>query len=277
MPRLAIPCLLLLFATGVGMAQSDAGIDLVTIGSLGNAPWPGDGTGGDLAIGRGQVDYPFRLGQDEVTTEQWTNFFNAAYDRPQADWIPFLTPPTYWGALPTTPNTPGGMLRTVPAGHDMYPVGNISWRMAAIFCNWLCHGAPSSPDRSAFLNGAYDVSTFGYVGDRFTDQLTHNPGAQYWIPTLDEWIKAAHFDPNRYGQGQPGWWVYSNRTNTPLIGGPPGTGQANFGFNDGSQFSIPLGSYPQTQSPWGLYDMAGGTSGVARRDNNGIYREHATD
>jgi len=188
----------------VAWAQVDpnSGIDFVHIGAVGNAPWTGNGTAGDQAIGRGGVNYPYNIGRFEVTTAQWVDFFNAAYDRPPSDALPNLLPPTYWGAVGTTPHTPGGQRWAVPPGHEMYPVGNISWRMAAMYCNWLCNN--KSTDRSAFLNGAYDVSTFGYSGNSITDQPTHTPGARYWIPTLDEWIKAAHYDPQplRPGSGR---------------------------------------------------------------------------
>src|SRR5690606_22099076 len=143
---------------------------------------------------------------------QWVEFYNAAFDRPRDDWIPWLVPPTQtnWGAAPTQPNTPDGLRWRVPAGNDMRAVGNISWRGAAIYCNWLHNG--QSTDRAAFLNGAYDVSTFGGGAFEFTDQATHNPGARYWIPTWDEWLKAAHYDPDRNGPDQGGWWLYSNGT-----------------------------------------------------------------
>jgi len=67
-----------------------------------------------------------------------------------------------------------------------------------------------------------------------------------------------------------GWWRYSNGTDIPLTNGPPpsfggnGTGMANAGFTlaNSAQYTIPLGSYPQTQTPWGLLDVAGvGLSG----------------
>jgi len=236
----------------------------VHIGSVGNAPWMGNGTAGDLAIGRGGVSYGYNIGRYEWTTAQEVEFFNAAFDRPASDQIPWLIPPGHWGAVPTTPHTPGGQRWTVPAGNEMLPVGNISWRMAAEYCNWLCNN--KSADRSAFLSGAYDVSTFGYSGNAFTDQPAHTPGARYWIPTLDEWIKAAHYDPNRYGPGQGGYWVYSITRDTAPVPGPPpsmgGVGEANFGFDSGpvSPFSIPLGAYGAITSPWGLFDTSGGTS-----------------
>ena len=34
-----------------------SGIDFVRVGAVGNAPWAGDGTPGDRAIGRGGVGY----------------------------------------------------------------------------------------------------------------------------------------------------------------------------------------------------------------------------
>ena len=241
----------------------NSGINFVRVGAVGNAPWMGTNPpmlpGQDMALGRGRVDYEYNIGRFEVNTQQWTAFFNAAFDRPASDRLPWLGPPSFWGATGTTPQTPGGLRWMVPAGNEMRPVGNISWRMAAMYCNWLHND--KSTDRSAFLNGAYDVSQFSGT-DFFTDQLTHNANARYWIPTWDEWIKAAHYDPNKSGPGQGGYWLYSTRSDTAPIAGPPGAGQANYGWRDGtnSQWTTLLGAYPQTQSPWGLLDTSGGTA-----------------
>jgi formylglycine-generating enzyme required for sulfatase activity len=247
----------------------NTGIDMAHIGGAGNAPWAGDGTAGDMAIGRGGVNYEYNIGKFEVTTAQWVEFFNAAFDRPVNDRLPNLIPPDHWGAVGATPNTPGGQRWAVPPGREMVPVGSISWRMAAMYCNWLENN--KSTARAAFLNGAYDVSTFGFQTGTliFTDQLAHTPGARYWIPTWDEWLKASHFDPNKNGPGQAGWWRYSTTSDTAPVYGPPGMSinghltQANSGWDPTtfpplSPFAVPLGAYPVT-SPWGLYDTAGGT------------------
>jgi sulfatase modifying factor 1 len=239
-------------------AQPDpSGIDFVTIGSPDNPAWAGNGTPGDRAVGRGSVPYEYRIGRYEVTTAQWVEFFNAAYDRPSSEWMPHISIPFRWGAVSATPTTPGGRRWIVPAGSEMIAVGNVSWRTAAMYCNWLHND--KSTDLSAFMNGAYDVSTFGYTGNIFTDQAAHHPNARYWIPTWDEWLKAAHFDPHRHGTNQPGWWTYSTNSDTEPIGGPPGIGQANTGFSSPNPFGIPLGAYNVT-SPWGLYDVAGATT-----------------
>jgi formylglycine-generating enzyme required for sulfatase activity len=273
-------------ALTIGRARADvdpnSGIDFVRVGAIGNAPWAGNGTVGDRAVGRGSVGYEYKIGKMEVTTAQWVEFFNAAFDRPSNDLLPHLTPPDsgHWGAQSATPMTPGAQRWSVIPGQSLHPVGDISWRMAAIYCNWLHNG--KSTDRSAFLNGAYDVSTFGYSGTTFTDQLTHSPGAKYWIPTWDEWLKAAHYDPNKdNGDGTTGgWWKYSTTSDTAPAYGPPGQhvdvtpghgpgpdpagplAQANGGwtseFPGFNPFAVPLGAYPTVLSPWGLLDSAGG-------------------
>lgn len=233
-----------------------SGIDFVRIGAVGNAPWPGNGTLDDRAVGRGGVNYEYRIGRLEVTTGQWVEFFNAAFDRPANDRIPHVTAPTFWGGIEVAPTVPGGRRWIAPGNNAMLPTGNISWRTAAISTNWLCNG--KALNRSAFLSGAYEVSTFGYNGIQFTDQLTHTPGAPYYIPSWDEWLKAVHFDPNRFGDGQPGWWTGPlSRDGIPSFG-PPDLRDANWGEFPGWQ-SIPLGAYPRS-SPWGLKDPSGATT-----------------
>ncbi len=252
-----------------------SGIDFVRIGAVGNAPYV-DPTPNSFINGRGGVNYEYHIGRFEVTTSQWVEFFNAAYDRPANDRIPHLVVPDHWGAAPTTPNTLGGRRWSVPTGNEMIPVGDISWRMAAIYCNWLHNG--KSAARESFLAGAYDVSTFGFESGvpnlRFTDQREHSPGARYWIPTWDEWLKAAHYDPNKLNAdgSTGGWWAYANGRDRPPVYGPPGAlvngqlAEANAGWDQDdfpgqSPFAVPLGSYANVaQSPWGLLDTAGGTA-----------------
>lgn len=251
-----------------------SGIDLVTISSPGNAAWTGRAPSPGTNGGRGAVGYEYRIGRMEVTTAQWAEFLNAALDRPAGDRIPHVATPVVWGANETAPNNPGGARFSVPAGNELRAAGGISWRTAAIYCNWLHNG--KATHREAFLSGAYDVSTFGFFHPEaggYTDQLTRSPGARYFVPSIDEWMKAAHYDPAKVnGDGSVGgWWEFSNRSDTigPL-GGPAGVlvngqlAQANTGWLDEypglNPYMVPLGAYPQTQSPWGLLDTAGATA-----------------
>jgi formylglycine-generating enzyme required for sulfatase activity len=248
-------------STSRAQPADPSGIEFVTIGAVGNA-----GYFNPLyraANGRGVVNYEYRMGKYEVTTSQWVEFFSAALAR--AERLPWVDEPFVWGATTDGRYTgPGQRFVTLP-GQEMRAVGGITWRTAAMYCNWLHND--KRIDRSAFMSGVYDVSTFGDVGPGFTDQAVRSPGARYFIPTVDEWLKAAHYDPNKNGDGQGGWWDYSTRSDArPRYGLPPsmgGTGQVNAYYTDfplRREWTVPLGAYTEVTSPWGLFDVAGATS-----------------
>ncbi len=239
--------------------------DFATIGAAGNAAYSGPDPWG-LTMGRGAVGYEYRIARHEVTTSQWMEFLNTFAAQPQlfAPGGPRLLwgPSTGWGAQPDpTYSGPGRRYRLIPglANAGLVPVHGVSWRDAALLCNWLHHDKSAS--WATIQNGAYDASTFvNQPGGTWSDQRTHHPDAKFWIPTLDEWIKAAHYDPNRYGPGQAGWWQYSNGSDSPPVPGLPGEGEtsATLSLPGFAEYSIPLGAYPETQSPWELLDTSGG-------------------
>lgn len=238
------------------------GIEFVTVNPLGpggqpNASYPYHET--VPAERDGSVDHAFRIGRYEISSQQWGEFFLAANQVAinTGQSIPHVSNPTFMGS----------------GNNLMAPVGGITWRTAAIFCNWLHNDRALT--RAAFMNGAYDVSTFGYVnGNIFTDQAAHHPGARFWIPTGDEMVAAHHYDPNRNGMGQGGWWQYNLSSDTRPVYGPAGVmingqpTQANSGWLPDDYpgmglpfpFAVSLGAFPDSQSPWGLLDAAGGTS-----------------
>jgi formylglycine-generating enzyme required for sulfatase activity len=281
----SVPLLAPALANGVqNRITYQYGTEFVTIGAPGNANWNPPPTSSDNMRGNGGIAYEYRIGRTEITTSQWVGFLNAAFARPQSEFIPRITVPSSWGATQDTSYTGPGQRFRVIAGRENQGVGDISWRAAAMYCNWLHNDQSTS--RSAFLNGAYDVSTFGGIGTTniFSDQLTRSEGARFWIPSLGEWMKAAYYDPNRNGPGQDGWWRYQYCTDTPLLyGSPERGGQANAGFTRTAAGldarRIPMMSYVNSQSPWGVMDLAGGTEewteGVFTDEGTG-YRERLT-
>ena len=252
-----------------------SGIEFSRITALNNPAYTGQDPFDVGVVGRGSVGYEYSIGRLEVTTAQWVEFYNAASARPDPLQLPqgtLFIRPTFWGAgVDPSYTGPGTRYRVNPNNPDagMIPAGGITWRVAAMYCNWLHNG--KSTAQSAFMSGAYDVSTFSASSfPTFTDQASRSPGARYWIPSWDEWLKAVHYDPNKQNSDGTvgGWWTGPlGSDDLPVYGPPPGfaggsaAAQANSDFilpNRGERF-IPLGSYPTAQTPWGLLDAAGAT------------------
>ncbi len=243
-------------AAAVAAPAGDLGFDFVTIGDPGNPAWAGTGDPFfDEAAGRGGVDYEFRIMRTEVTATQWFEFVLA--------YAPYVgdqrSSPRFTSDVITFigPGADGVPQYRLNLGGDDLPV-NVGWRFAARFCNWLHNG--KAPEREAFESGAYDTSTFGEVSVwpfvLFTDQPRHTLGARFWIPTVDEWTKAAYWDPDKNGPGKGGWWTQPNGSDEPLIPGLPGVGQTSAGAPSGTPMP-PVGSYPEVNKPWGLLDVSG--------------------
>ncbi len=135
------------------------------------------------------------------------------------------------------------MYAMVP-GTEEYPT-NLSWRFAARFCNWLHND--QSLTQGAFESGAYDTSTFTTNPDgTINDQAVRSPGARFWIPSENEWIKATYYDPNRYGPGQDGYWLQPAGHTEPLISGDPDQGGETSAGT--TLFAIPVGLYATRMS-----------------------------
>lgn len=246
-------------STTASAAPGADGFDWATIGAVGNAAYAGPGPNS----GRGRVNYQYKISKLEITTSQWLEFTNTFSTQTDAYNFTKLGP-LYWGAtFDPTYIGPGVRyrLRQGDPNAGMRPVGGISWRDAARYCNWLHNGKSSS--LASLTTGAYDTTTFG--GNRttgYSDAATHLPGAKYWIPTLDEWMKAAYYDPDRFGKGGGGWWDFTNRSNQNGVPGLPGVGTTSAGLQlpNRGEWTIALGAYSASTSPWGLLDTSGGAA-----------------
>lgn len=140
----------------------------------------------------GSDPYRYRISRTELTVEQHFEFVQA--------YAPYWT-----GGKPSASEFIGFFIGWTGSGYEIQPgyekkASNMGWRTAARYCNWLHNGKVNEP--WAFEDGAYDTSTFGTNPDgTITDQPRHHPDAKFWIPTHDEWVKAAYYDPHRYGKG----------------------------------------------------------------------------
>jgi hypothetical protein len=240
---------------------SREGVDFSVIDAPGNAAFSSSNRPSSYPVqGRGSVPYTYALARTEVTTGQWLQFVNAFST--QGGTFTNFAQPIRWGAqIDPTYNGPGTRWRLDPTNPDAaaVPVWGNSWRECAMYCNWLQNGRSS--DLTSITHGAYESSTFGFPDNNFfngfTDQITRSAGAQFWIPSLDEWIKGAFYDP-----AQQHWWESHYGSNTPPVSGLPGTpgAQTSSGLPYdplGTDFYIPLNAYG-AQSPYGLLSTSGG-------------------
>ncbi len=254
-----VRCIVMAAACAAPALAQDYGIEFKTIGAPGNASaspdeFPFLAINGIGPVGR--VDYTYRMAKTELTVAQYFEFVQAY--SPLNPGVGFK--PGFFGSfihnVSGDSNNPRWIMDADAANFSM----DMSWEFAARYCNWLTNGKVNQA--WAFETGAYDTSTFkiGPSG-QWEGQAVHSPGAKFWIASIDEWTKAMHYDPNKNGEGQGGYWRYPAKSDTPLIPGPPGSPGAQTAvglFPDKDKYLyLNVGSYPDAQSPWGLLDGSG--------------------
>ncbi len=232
---------------------------LVLLLSAGNAgavsfDWAVIGNAGNSAdtTGYGSVGYEYSISKHEVTTVQYVEFLNSVaktdtnglYNMNMGD-------STDYSGISRTGSS-GSYVYSANAGWENRPVVYVSWYDTLRFANWLHNGQlTGAQDNTTTEYGVYDMS-LGTSVVRIT-------GADYWLPSEDEWYKAAHYDPNK-NDGAGGYWLYATGSNTlPLsttIEGDTGN-SANY-YNGSSLLGLTdVGAYDESESPYGTYDQNG--------------------
>lgn len=195
-------CVISLFAP---LAASAVTIDTVPVGDVGNA---NDPTTGNLY---GGVDYGYRIGTTEVTNAQYVEFLNA-----KAASDPLALYSTNMGGDPR-----GGITRSGVSGSYTYapktdmgnkPVNYVSWYDSIRFANWRNNGGQASSDTET---GAYTLGALGAGGVPIDGlSITRNVGATWFLPSMNEWYKAAYFQPAAQGGDVDNYWLYPTASNT---------------------------------------------------------------
>jgi formylglycine-generating enzyme required for sulfatase activity len=225
------PKLLTLAATValITSASASVTIDWVTVGNPGNAADTADGDKFTTGVQRyGAVGYTYQIGKYEVTNAQYGAFLNAAaktdsyglYNSGMSD----------FGI--TRGGSSGSYTYSVSTALANRPVVYVSWFDAARFSNWMMNGQGngSTETGSYTLNGA----TSGII--------TKNVGATIYIPTEDEWYKAAYFNG-----ANSTYSLYPNGQNSIT------TADANYN----SAASTDVGSFSGDPSSYGTFDQGG--------------------
>jgi formylglycine-generating enzyme required for sulfatase activity len=223
------PNLLILAATAALITSASASVtmDWVNVGNAGNAADTADGDRFTTGVQRyGAVGYTYQVGKYEVTNAQYGAFLNAAaktdsyglYNSNMAD-----LGITRDGDL-------GSYTYSVTGGMENRPVVYVSWFDAARMANWMMNGQGSGSTET----GAYTLN------NAISGIVLANAGAQVYIPTENEWYKAAYY--NAVSQ------TYSLHAN-----GQNSITHANYG----SSGSTDVGTFSGVPSSYGTFDQGG--------------------
>ena len=218
--------------------------DWGTVGDPGNLP--------DASNTRnlGSVAQTYRISKHEVTNAQYATFLNAIGSMENVG--------LYNANMAITRSGFAGSYSYVAnAGFESQPVTYVSFADAMRFTNWLNNDQPSGNLGAGTTEmGAYTLGT-GPSAVRSAD-------ARYFIPNLNEWYKAAYYDPREAVGGGPPlddhYWNYPTQNDfAPTAFGPPGTLNPTNSANLNNVIGAPtdVGAYPDTTSAFGLFDMAG--------------------
>ena len=205
--RLATSVLVALLITIVSLPHAGAvTIDWVTVGDPGNAA---DTTG------YGAVAEEFRVLEFEWTNSQYAQFLNAIDPEgtnPNSVYNSNMGSNAR-GGISFDTNASSGSKYAVRTDMGDKPVNYVTWFDAARVSNWLQNGAQAygNTDSSASApqnTGAYSVGTA-----TSGSAVAKNVGALYWVPSENEWYKAAYYNPT-LNSGSGGYAVYGNGFST---------------------------------------------------------------
>lgn len=246
------------FALIAGMADRLHGaiaIDQMFVGDAGNAA-DTRVMDSDHTSGYGSVGYAYWISQNETTVSQYAEFLNAVA---ATDTYGLYNSGMSMGIVNgiTRNGVSGSYTYGVAPGSGNMPVTFVSWFDAARFCNWLQNGQPVGQQNSASTeDGAYTLN-----GAISGNGITRNVGATIWIPSEDEWYKAAYYDPSK-DSGAGGYWLQTNATD--LAGDNTVGNIGSLNYFDGDYVGYPglslteVGTYgPGSQSAYGTNDQGG--------------------
>ena len=221
--------------------------------------------------GFGSVSYVFRIAQTEVTNAQYAEFLNAVAANGDPNGI--FNERSVITRLGTGPP----YAYEVRAGLENRPAGWINFFDALRFANWLHNRQPTGlQDETTTEDGAYPLLGANPL------VVERKEGATFFVPSEDEWYKAAFWDPfeQRY-------WDFATGFNPqcpeldgdcPPLPEPPPGGPDRVSANycpDPIDFPSPIncppswpattgpgeatdvGAYVFSPSPFGTLDQAG--------------------
>jgi formylglycine-generating enzyme len=234
-----------------GSIASAEAIQWVTVGDPGN-------TADTDPSGYGAVATSFQIMKYEFTNQQYTDFLNSVAATDTYSLYNSNMGSNARGGI-TQSGVSGGYTYAVRSNMGGKPVNYVSWFDAARVSNWYQNGATSS---SSTETGAYTLN-----GATSGNAPAVNPGATFYIPTEDQWYKAAYYQG---GGTNAGYWNYATQSDDAPsevtadgtgIGSAGNTGNfanfkraADWNSENGNVTTVGTNGGP---SAYGAFDMSG--------------------
>lgn len=219
-------------------AIAEVTFEWVRVGNPGNAD---DEMNANFIPGIGSVSYAYRIAKLEVTNDQYSEFLNAVAKSDTKGLYQTFMDSDPRGGITQNGSSPN-FTYTVKTDMANKPVNYVSFFDAMRFVNWLHNGQPTgAQDSSTTEDGVYSISD-GLSETRAVD-------TKFFIPTENEWYKAAYHQPSVSGGDYDDYWLYPTASNiAPIVAGAyangdiinPGANVAN--FNLGAVWNSQIGN-----------------------------------
>jgi formylglycine-generating enzyme required for sulfatase activity len=208
---------------------------------------------GDGTTGYGAVGYSYNIGTYDVTNSQYVEFLNAKdptgvnhFGLYNSNMSNSAFP--FFGGINFNSGSLPGSKYSVISGDGNHPVNFVNWFDAVRFANWLNNGQGNGDTES----GAYTLLGNSRIPTN-EDSIRRNAGATVFVPSENEWYKAAYYDSNTNS-----YFNYTTSSNTTPTGSGPTAlpNHANI-IPGGPDAPTDVGAYSGTTSPYGAFDMGG--------------------
>jgi len=200
--RHAVVSLLAVLVGSSCPASAEVTFEWVAVGNAGNGADP---LNSGSVPGIGSVTYNYRIAKHEVTHEQYAEFLNAVAATDTNSLYAGFMQGGSGGILQS--GSPGSFTYSTRPNMSNKPVNWVSFFDAMRFVNWLHNGQPTGlQDSTTTENGVYTIS------DGVSEARA--AAARFFIPTENEWYKAAYHQPLNEGGDTDDYWLYATRSNS---------------------------------------------------------------